>query len=266
MLSIQNVAAGYGGVPVLRDVTVDVARGDFLGLLGPNGCGKTTLLRVISGTLRPWKGDVRVQGQDPAAMDKRQLARTMAHLSQDHALDFPFTVRELVLLGRSPYIPRFRGESEHDREIARRAMEQAEISHLAGRPITALSGGERQRTFIAMCLAQEPEILLLDEPTNHLDLRHQLAILDLIGRLNRETGLTVVAVFHDLNWAAEYCDRLCMLRGGTVVALGSPLDVLTAETLYDVYGVTLAVQRNPQSGKATVELTRERRKEGGRTI
>ncbi len=254
MLALANVSAGYGRRQVLQGVTWSVAPGEFVGLIGPNGCGKTTLLRVLSGVLPMTAGEVRVQGTPLREIDRRQLARTQACLLQDLSLDLAFTVREVVLMGRSPHLPRFGSETSRDLQIGQQAMERADVSHLADRLITELSGGERQRTLIAMCLAQEPQILLLDEPTSHLDIGHQLSLLDLIARLNRETGVTIVAVFHDLNLAAEYCRRVLVLERGRVAALGTPEEVLTAETIQRVYGVAVRVQRNPLSGRPHVVL------------
>jgi len=249
MLSIENVVAGYGKKVVLQDVSLAADAGEFLGLIGPNGSGKTTLLRVISGVLAPDKGRVLLRGTGVQDIGRRELARTMAFLPQDLAVDFSFTVREVVLMGRSPHLSRLSHEKRKDLEIAERAMELTGVGLLADQIITEISGGERQRAFIAMCLAQEPELLVLDEPTNHLDIAHQLAALDLIQGLNRETGMTVVSVFHDLNLAAEYCQRLVVLDRGRVVAIGPPEDVLTADMILRVYGVKVFAERNRVSEK-----------------
>jgi iron complex transport system ATP-binding protein len=254
MVSVQDIIAGYDGRPVLRDVRFDVAPGEFLGLIGPNGCGKTTLLRVVSGAMPAMHGQIAIEGNDLRTIGRRKLARTMACLLQDISLDLAFTVRELVMMGRSPHLPRIGGETPHDFEVAENAMKLCDVSHLADRSITEISGGERQRVLIALCLAQEPRILLLDEPTNHLDIGHQLSVLDLIGKLNRQTGVTVVAVLHDLNLAAEYCGRLLVLNEGRVAALGTPAEVLTAEMVSTVYGTKVIVEKNPVSGKPHVVL------------
>jgi iron complex transport system ATP-binding protein len=254
MLALENISAGYNGRPVLQNVAVSIAAGEFVGLIGPNGSGKTTLLRVISGVLPARQGEVWLGGQELREMGRREVAKIVTHLLQDHALGLAFSVREVVLMGRSPHLARFGGETERDLAIVERAMELANVSHIADRPITEISGGERQRAFIAMCLAQEPQMLLLDEPTNHLDIGHQLSVLNLIRNLNRQTRMTVVAVFHDLNLAAEYCDRLVLLDQGQVVAAGTPADVLTTEMILNAYGAKVFIGRNPVSGGPHIVL------------
>jgi len=255
MLRLHDISAGYAGRTVLENIEVGIGAGEFVGLIGPNGSGKTTLLRVINGVLNARQGEVRLQGRNVRAMSRRDVARIVAHLVQDHAPTLPFPVREVVLMGRSPHLPRFGRETEHDVAVAQRAMDLAHVSHLADRPITRISGGERQRALLAMCLAQEPRLLLLDEPTTHLDVGHQLVMLDLIRSLNRQTRMTVVAVFHDLNLAAEYCDRLVLLDRGRVAAVGTPAEVLTAEMILNVYGAKVLVGRNPVSGAPHLVLT-----------
>lgn len=255
MLSIENVVAGYANKVVLRDICLATAAGEFLGLIGPNGSGKTTLLRVISGVLAPSRGCVLLRGVNLQHIGRRELARTMAFLPQDLAVDFSFTVRDVTLMGRSPHLPRIGHEQRKDLEIAERAMELTGVAHLADRIITEISGGERQRVFIAMCLAQEPKLLVLDEPTNHLDIAHQLSALDLIRTLNRQAGMTVISVFHDLNLAAEYCQRLVVLDRGRVEALGPPEDVLTADMILRVYGVRVFAERNRVSGKPHIMIS-----------
>ncbi len=255
MLSIRNVTAAYGRKVVLDGVSVEVGDGDLLGLIGPNGSGKTTLLRVLSGVLPPREGRVLLRGTDLREVGRHRLARTMAFLPQNLTLDFSFTVREVTLMGRSPHLPRMGRETRRDLEIAEQAMERTGVAHLADRIITELSGGERQRVFIAMCLAQEPELLVLDEPTNHLDVSHQLSALDLIRKLNRRNGVTVISVFHDLNLAAEYCERLVVLDRGRVEALGPPEEVLTADMILRVYGVRVLLERNRLSDKPHVVIS-----------
>ena len=254
MLATRELIAGYGDTPVLHEVTMHVAPGEFVGLIGPNGCGKTTLLRVLSGVLPVMSGQVLVGGADLRRLGRRELARIMACLMQDLSLEVPFSVREVAMMGRSPHLTRLGRQTRRDRDIVARALALADVEHLADRPVTEISGGERQRAFIAMCLAQEPQLLLLDEPTNHLDVGHQLSLLDLIRRLNHDTDMTVVAVFHDLNLSAEYCDRLLMLDRGRVEAFGGPGDVLTIGRLRRVYRTNVMIEPNPHSGKPHVVI------------
>lgn len=255
MLSIENISAGYGDELVLHNVSMKAEAGQFVGLIGPNGSGKTTLLRVISGVLAPKAGEVLLRGTGLQKISRRRLAKTIACLSQNLTLDFSFTIRDVTLMGRTPHLPKIGRETRKDFEIAEYAMEIADVLDLADRLITEVSGGERQRALIAMCLAQEPEVLLLDEPTSHLDVGHQLSVLDLIRKLNRQSGMTVIAVFHDLNLAAEYCDKLLVLDHGGSEAFGPPADVLTSDMILRVYGAKVRTLQNPVSNKPHIVLT-----------
>jgi iron complex transport system ATP-binding protein len=254
MLSIQKICAGYGDKVVLSDVNMDIEAGDFVGLIGPNGSGKTTLLRVISKVLKPFKGHVLLNEEDIETVSRSVLARSMAFLTQEISLNLPFTVRQMTLMGRFPYLSQYGKESDEDIAIAENAMKLADVLHLADRFITEVSGGERQRALIAMCLAQQPDILLLDEPTNHLDIGHQLAVLDLIRKLNRQTNMTVAAVFHDLNIASEYCDKIMVLDEGQVAEFGTPKEVLTSEMILKVYRAKVVTQVNPVSHKPHIVI------------
>jgi iron complex transport system ATP-binding protein len=255
MISIRDIVAGYGEHVVLDGVSLEVKRGEFIGLIGPNGCGKTTLMRVISGVLPARSGAVLMEGSDVRHFKRRELARSMAVLSQDLGADLSFTVREIALMGRAPHLPRIGVETRADRNIAEHAMVVADIWHLADQPVNRISGGERQRAFFAMCLAQQPRVLLLDEPMSHLDIGHQITMLELIRGLNRTEGLTVMAVFHDLNLAAEYCDRLMVLHRGKVQAIGPARDVVTPDMIRRVYDAEVDVEPNRKSGKPFVVVT-----------
>jgi iron complex transport system ATP-binding protein len=245
LLSAAQLDFAYGVVPVLRGVDLNLSKGDFVALIGPNGSGKTTLLKTLAGILAPRTGRVAWEGRDLRALPRRDIARRIALVPQELSLPYAFSVEEMVALGRTPYVRAFLGETRADRDAIARALEQTETRSLAGRFFSDLSGGERQRVVIAMALAQEPQVLLLDEPTVHLDINHQIEILDLIQRLNRERGLSVLATMHDLNLAALYFDRLVLLNGGRIVAEGSPREVLTAETIARVFDARVAVHAHP---------------------
>ncbi len=255
MISVNHISAGYTERLVLQDVTMTAGSGQFVGLIGPNGSGKTTLLRVLSGVLAPRRGEILLAGTPLQQIPRRDLAKIMACWSQDIHLDLSFAVGDIVMMGRSPYISRTGRETQEDFRVVEQAMKRADIRHLRDRRVTEISQGERQRTLIAMCLAQQPRVLLLDEPTSHLDIGHQLSILDLLRRLNRKAGVTVVAVLHDLNLAAEYCDRLVLLCQGRIEAQGPPAQVLTAERIRRTYGAAVVVEENPVSGKPHIVLS-----------
>ncbi|HVO69703.1 MAG TPA: ABC transporter ATP-binding protein [Aggregatilineaceae bacterium] len=251
LLQVKNVTYRIGEQTILRDVSLTLDGGEIVGVIGPNGAGKSTLLKIIArqgtptfgGT--PASGSITVCGQALTHYRPHQLARLMGQVTQYHTLDAAFTVRDVVLMGRNPYLGRFEIEKPLDQAIAERAMQITSTAALADRLITTLSGGERQRVFLARALAQEPSILLLDEPTSNLDIRHQIEILALVQRLTRERRLGIVMAIHDLSLAARYCDRLVLLNGGAVLADGSPDDVLTPGNLERAFGVEAQPYRDP---------------------
>ncbi len=230
---------------VLRGVSLELEAGELVGLIGPNGSGKTTLLRVLSGLLMPSRGEVYLDGQDVRAFHRRDIARRVAVVPQELVMPFAFSVYEMVMMGRTPHVQPILGAGPRDRQVVAEKMELTATSVLAERPFSELSGGEKQRVIIAMALAQEPDILLLDEPTVHLDINHQVEILELIKRLNRQANLTVLATMHDLNLAALYFDHLVLLDGGQVVASGSPAEVLREESIRQVFQADVQVQEHP---------------------
>ncbi len=254
ILKIDDIECSYGAVKVLNGLTFSVAGGSFTGIIGPNGSGKSTLLKSLSRVLRPARGSVLLDDEDLYRLDTREVAKKMAVVPQETAVNFSFTVKDIVLMGRSPHLGRFQSEGERDFEVARRSMELTDTLHLADRLITAVSGGERQRVIIAKALAQEPKIILLDEPTSHLDINHQVEILSLLKRLNRENGLTIIAVFHDLNLAAQYCDSLILMKKGSIYTAGEPAEVLTADNIKEVYGASVLVRKHPVTGRPSIIL------------
>ena len=222
--------------PVLRDVNLAVEEGELVALLGPNGGGKTTLLRILAGTLRPDAGDLQLFGRPAHAWSRIELARRVAVLPQSLDLPAGFRVAEVVAMGRSPHATRLFGAGPGDERAVEGALLDADAFELAHRSVDELSGGERQRVLIAMALAQEPELLLLDEPTLHLDISHQAGLLATIARIRRRRSLTVVTVLHDLNLAVALAPRVAVLHEGRIAADGTPVQVLSPERVAAVFG------------------------------
>jgi iron complex transport system ATP-binding protein len=255
-LTLSDVVAGYRRGPVVHGVSIRVRRGEVVGLVGPNGSGKTTVLRVASRALRPSGGSVMVEGHDPYRMPARRAARLVAVVPQDVAPAFEFTVRELVEMGRGPYVSPWGGASAADRSRVEAAMRAANVEELADRPAEELSGGERQRVILAQALAQDAPVLLLDEPTTHLDLRHVVETLDAVARLARDENRAVLAIFHDLTLAGAYCDRIYALASGRVVAEGRPEHVIVEDLIEAVFGVDVNVVVTP-NGRPAVVFSRD---------
>lgn len=254
-LRLAGVTAGYGREPAMREVSLSVRRGEVVGLVGPNGSGKTTIVRVASRALRPSAGSVALAGRDPYRMPTREAARLVAVVPQDVQPAFSYSVLEMVLMGRTPYLSAWGGGGPEDWSRAREAMAATQIQHLADRPVGELSGGERQRVILAQALAQDAPILLLDEPTTHLDLRHVVDLLGIVRGLAAHGGKAVLAIVHDLNLAAATCDRLVVMHRGLVVAEGGPDEVLTRELLQAVWGVDAEVVADHATGRPSVRLS-----------
>ncbi len=243
-----------GGVFAIRDLSFTVGQGEIFGVIGPNASGKTTLIRLLSRVLAPSRGDVLLEGAPLGRLTRAAVATRIAVVPQDVPQGFPYTVEELVLMGRFPHAPGRFFESEADRVIAGEAMGLTGVSALRHEPLDRLSGGERQRVILARALAQKPRLLVLDEPTAHLDLRYQAECAGLLRRLNREAGLGIVLVSHDLSLAAELCDRLLLLAAGAAVKVGAPEAVLEEATLEAVYGCRVVVDKHPVSRRPTVQV------------
>jgi iron complex transport system ATP-binding protein len=265
-LQLENVSFAYNGRPVLAGLSLRVASGERVALLGPNGSGKTTLLKLISGILTPCAGCVLLDGRRPGAIPRKELARSIAMVPQEFVVPFSFTVRQIIELGRTPHLGRWGNYSSVDQGFIDEAVGATGVMEIAHRVFNELSGGERRRVMIAMALAQKSQILLLDEPTQQLDISRQGEILNLIVELNTSRGITVVAAIHDLNLAARYFDRVVMLHRQSIVADGTPTEVLEPEFLQNVYGGPLEVRvfRDgaspvvlPVPRRATQEGTRE---------
>lgn len=244
MLSTHNVGWSVGNVEILRDVSLAVKEGEFLGIIGPNGSGKTSLLSLLSGVRRSRSGEVKLGVTPIHKLKRREIARILALVEQQAGTTDRITARQAVELGRTPYLGALSPWSKQDDAIVEQALSNVDMLHLAERCWHTLSGGERQRVHIARALAQEPQILLLDEPTNHLDIGHQIGLLDLVSRQK----LTVIAALHDLNHAAMFCDRIAVMDKGKLVALGTPRDVLRAECIAKVFGVEVDVEYHGVQG------------------
>jgi len=245
LFQLDNVSYSFAAEPVLRDVSLGLERGRFYGVLGPNGSGKTTFLDLISGHRSPDRGSIRYLGRDLQSFGKRELSREIALVPQDFSLAFPFRVREIVLMGRYPHLPRFSAPNAADLDVVRRAMEQTGTEELGDRSITELSGGEKQRAVFARALAQQTPVLLLDEATSNLDVKYGLKLMQLARDKNRKEGVSVIAVFHDINQAACFCDALVFFKNGRLACCGDTGVVLTAQTLARVFEVRAKVFFEP---------------------
>ncbi|HVM96061.1 MAG TPA: heme ABC transporter ATP-binding protein [Candidatus Acidoferrales bacterium] len=250
-ISADHLHFRYGLEPVINDISLTLQAGEMLGVIGPNGSGKSTLLRLLSGVLTPERGDVLLHGKQLQTYTRRQLGQQLAVVPQDTLIEFPFSVTEVVLMGRTPHLAGFAFESRRDLEIAKSAMERCGVQHLAQRSIHEISGGERQRVILARALAQETEIFLLDEPGAFLDIRHEVEIYDLLHDLQRE-GRSIVTVLHDLNLAALYCDRIVLLKEGRLARLGPPAEVITYDAITEVYETEVYVDLNTVTGAVNV--------------
>jgi len=243
-VEFERLSVSYGKHEVLREFSDTVRSGEWLGLIGPNGAGKSSLLKAVAGVV-PSSGDVVVDGASMSLRSRSRRAALVAYVPQDPLMPADMTGFEYALLGRAPYVGYFGSESRHDRAMVADVLERLELSTFADRRLAHLSGGERQRLVIARALATEAPILLLDEPTSALDIGHQQQALELVARLRRDHGLTVISAMHDLTLAGLYSDRLVLLHEGSVVASGEPAAVLRAETLAEFYGVRVSVHQEP---------------------
>lgn len=257
-LEVREISLSYNHHPVVNSLSFVLQPGELAGLIGPNGCGKTTIIKAISRVLPPLSGKIFLDGQEIERVGRSELARRIGVVPQNPYLPETFTVSEVVLLGRNPHLGLMRNESAKDISIAWWAMERTGIIHLAGRKMGELSGGEKQRVTIARVLAQETQAILLDEPTANLDICHQIEILDLIKDLCREKNLAALIAIHDLNMAAQYCDRLFLLNKGQIYAEGTVQEVITPANIKAVYGASSYVYPHPENALPVVVLSSRR--------
>ncbi|HHY77218.1 MAG TPA: heme ABC transporter ATP-binding protein [Clostridiales bacterium] len=251
-VKVENLYFFYGETNILEDINLSFQAGSFISIIGPNGSGKSTFLKNLSRYLEPQKGIVLLGGKDINQLSKKEISRNVSVVPQNILLEFDFKVKDIVMMGRHPYVNRWKGETEEDREIVEKAMKYTNILHFSDRSYNELSGGEKQRVILAQALAQQPKVLLLDEPISHLDLQYQVEILDLVKRLTVKEGMTVISVLHDLNMASGYSDKIIMLKDGKVYCQGKPEEVLTAENIAHVFNTNVSVSKNPVTGKTYV--------------
>ena len=253
-LRIEDLHFSYRDKPVLNGINLDIIPGEIIGIIGPNGCGKTTLLKHLNRNLNPAVGRVLLDHTDIEEMAKSDIAKHIAVVPQSNEIHFSFTARDIVMMGRMPFLKKFQGETSEDIRIVDEAMRKTNILGFENRFINTMSGGERQRVIIARALAQTPEIILLDEPTLHLDISNQFDVLDLVKKLSEEDGLTVVIVSHDLPMVVRYCHRIVMLKDQKIFAMGTPEEVLTEENIREVFNVNAVLEKDERTGRNTVRV------------
>jgi iron complex transport system ATP-binding protein len=253
---------------VINGMEFTIRQGEIVGVIGPNGSGKSSLLKLLTKLVRPQEGTIHLFGAELGALSRESISRQVAYMPQDLSYDFPFSVMDMVLMGRFPYR---RGglwnlvgwEQQEDLAAAEEAMVQTDVRHLANRMITTLSAGERQRVLLARALAQVPRVLMLDEPTAHLDLNHQLDVCRILQRVHAQLQMTVLLVSHDINLASQYCDRILVMKQGAVVCIGPPQDVIHPLVLTEVYGCQVLVDAHPDTGLPRVSLPSQDRHHTG---
>jgi iron complex transport system ATP-binding protein len=249
-IECSGVSFSYGRGDILKDISLTLGRGSMLGILGANGAGKSTLLKVLTGILKPRKGEVLFNKKPLLSLDRKEIAKRIAYIPQDPVFAFPFRVYEVILMGRAPYIGRFEFERETDREATDLAMDTVGIAHLKNRLITETSSGERQLASIARALVQEPDVMILDEPATFLDIRHRSEIMKLLRKLREERGIIIIAATHDIFTALYYFDEIVMIKDGSVFAEGKTDEVVNQENLSSLYETEVSVKR--EGGKVFV--------------
>ena len=245
MLDIKNLNFSYGNSAVLKDINFLAKPGEFISIIGPNGAGKSTLIKLMDGILSSDSSTILLDSKPISSFSRRELAQKIAYLPQESKFAFSFTVKDVVMMGRFPYLRGVHTYSASDIQIVREMMVLMEIDQFAERNFNELSGGEKQRVLIASALAQQPKIILLDEPTSALDLHHQIAIYHILKKLQQEQNLTIVVVTHDINLAAQYCDRVTLMGNGKIIRDGEPKNVLQFNLLQETFGVKVYIDINP---------------------
>ncbi|HOA52098.1 MAG TPA: ABC transporter ATP-binding protein [Thermogutta sp.] len=246
IVSIKNLSLRLSGQEILRDISFDLQAGDYVCLVGPNGSGKTSVLRCVTRVYSRWLGEITVLGKPVRSFSQRELARHLAYLPQADGIAPPYTVEDFVLMARYPFVNPFRPPSAEDREAVEMALRMTELWSLRHRVVRTLSGGERQKVYLAGAIAQQAKVLLLDEPTTFLDVPHQEDVRSLLHRINRQSGVTILAATHDLNAAVLSANRILALREGRLLFSGSPEEFMTTEVVRQVFGFAPQFVRHPQ--------------------
>ncbi len=247
-LKIENLSFSYDNKSTVKNISLDVQNGEFVGIIGPNGSGKTTVLKNVYRALTPSSGEIFLDGKPIRKLSNREVSLKMAVVGQENEVPFDFSVSEIVAMGRTPHKRLFEPDTFDDKHMIHHALEHLGMEEMGERSFMSLSGGEKQRVLLARAVAQESDFFILDEPTNHLDISYQLEIFDFIKRLN----ITVLSAMHDLNLAALYCDRLYVMKEGGIVLSGTPEEVLTKENILDIFGVHSMVSKNSENGKLAI--------------
>lgn len=250
LLEATRLNWSVGKRPIVQDVSLQINEGECVGLIGPNGCGKSSLLKLLYRLMPADSGAICWQGRDIWSLSAREHAQRVAVLAQEHVDAFDFSVFDTVMMGRTPHQSDWAADSAHDHAVVRNCLSQVNALHLAGASLSHLSGGEKQRVLLARALAQEAQLLILDEPTNHLDIKYQVELMAHV----KQSAKTVLVALHDLNLAAQYCDRICLMNQGRLVTVGPPEAVLTTDHLSAVYGVQSLIDTHPVTGKLRVSL------------
>lgn len=250
ILEGRDIRFSYDGVEVIKGIDLSIGQGEFVGLLGANGVGKSTLLKILTGILSTKRGKILYKSKELKYLPKREVSKRIAYVPQNPTFGFPFTVSEIIKMGRAPYLGRFEFENDKDNEIAFQAMETVGLTHLQDRLVTEISGGEKQLTSFARALAQEPEVMILDEPASFLDVRHKTEILKLLVKLKNERNISIIAATHDIFSALFYFDKLIILKDGGILAEGEFDQVLTDDILSKAYDIDVTVRK--EDGKIFV--------------
>ena len=248
-MKIENISVGYRDNEVISKLSVEFGKGDFCALLGPNGAGKSTLLKAMIGFLPLSSGEIKINDRAMSSWKKKELAQEISLIPQDFQLQFDHKVRELIMMGRFPYLGYWQNYSTKDMQIVDNIIKQLDLVEFAEKNFSQLSGGERQRVTIGRALAQQSETILMDEAFSHLDINHQLEIMQLLSKINKEQNKRIILVSHNINLASEYCDRIIMLKAGKLIADGTPEAVITDENIQELYDTRLMIIKNPVSGR-----------------